>query len=195
MTARPTLVLGIHDLSRRPGTMRELDLEVSAPADLTNEVVGVPAGEPMQVTGRLDSVIEGVLASGTITAPLRGECVRCLGPVSREIHAEFSELFAYPGAVERDPQDEEAEDILEVIGEEIDLEQTVRDAVGLELPFQPLCRPDCQGLCPQCGKDLNTDPHEHDNIDIRWAALVDALNTDESEEPDEGAADGDSATQ
>ena len=60
------------------------------------------------------------------------------------------------------------------MGDLIDLEPVLRDAVVLELPFQPLCRPDCAGLCPQCGANLNDDPgHEHrpDN-DPRWDALL-----------------------
>lgn len=56
----------------------------------------------------------------------------------------------------------------------IDLEPILRDAVVLELPFTPLCRPDCAGLCPECGADLNRDPdHGHaEPIDPRWAGLI-----------------------
>ena len=54
-----------------------------------------------------------------------------------------------------------------------------RDAIALELPDQILCRPDCAGLCPVCGKDLNVEPHEHleRDPDPRWAALEELRDT------------------
>jgi uncharacterized protein len=56
----------------------------------------------------------------------------------------------------------------------LDLEPTLRDAVVLALPLQPLCQPDCEGLCIECGANLNDNPgHKHDVIDARWAALAD----------------------
>jgi len=99
---------------------------------------------------------------------LRGECVRCLSPVEDRIEVDLQELFVYPGS---DATEEEAS---RLEGDLLDLEPVLRDAVVLDLPFQPLCRPDCAGLCPQCGANLNDDPdHQHraDN-DPRWDALL-----------------------
>jgi len=61
-----------------------------------------------------------------------------------------------------------------VQSELIDLEPVLRDAIVLELPFQPVCRPDCRGLCPDCGLDLNSvDEHDHDDaVDLRWSKLT-----------------------
>jgi uncharacterized protein len=57
--------------------------------------------------------------------------------------------------------------------DQLDLSAWARDALVLGLPAQILCRPDCAGLCPVCGKDLNVEPHEHEEerVDDRWAAL------------------------
>lgn len=194
METRSPFVLGIHDIARRPGTSRTYEVELVAPADLAIEVVRVPEGATIAMDVRLDSVVEGIFASGDLTAPTAGECVRCLSPISGEVTPSFAELFAYPGAIERDPQDEDAEDIFEVSGEEIDIEQVVRDAVVLALPFQPLCKPDCLGLCPQCGIDLNSAPadHHHEVIDARWADLVAAFGEPSREATDE-AGDGEAA--
>lgn len=188
MDTRSPFVVGIHDVMRRPGTMRTLELEAPAPADLAIEVIGVPEGAPIQVELRLDSVVEGILVTGRVQAPLAGECVRCLNQLSDAADVTFTELFAYPGALEIDPDDEDADEVYEVSGENLDVEQAVRDAVVLALPFQPYCRPDCLGLCPECGVDLNEAPadHGHDVIDARWAALVSALD------PSEDSADAES---
>ena len=83
----------------------------------------------------------------------------------------------------------EEDEVGRVIDDRIDLQQFVIDAVGLELPFVPVCRPDCPGLCPECGVLLANDPgHHHDNIDPRWARLVDMLS-DDSGEPDSPRGD------
>ena len=76
-------------------------------------------------------------------------------------------------------------------GDLVDLEPLLRDAVVLSLPFQPLCREDCPGLCTECGARLADDPgHQHeDAIDPRWAALRGLTQTDDdsrtSGEPEE----------
>jgi uncharacterized protein len=60
-----------------------------------------------------------------------------------------------------------------LVDDRIDLSAWARDALILALPDKILCRPDCAGLCPVCGRDLNTEPHVHEEVDAdpRWAAL------------------------
>lgn len=168
---RSPLVVNTHDLGRRPGVMRELTLSAPAPADLGVELIGVPTGSPVDFQLRLESVMEGVLVSGVATVDLAGECSRCLGPVEDQLEVPLQELYLYP---ERDGEDEAAR----LDGELLDLEPVLRDAVVLALPFQPVCRPDCPGLCSECGAALADDPgHTHDDeIDPRWAALVGISN-------------------
>ena len=76
MQSRSPLVIGTHDLARRPGAMRTLELEVPAPSELSIEVIGVPEGAPLALDLRLESVLEGVLVTAQVHAPLVGECVR-----------------------------------------------------------------------------------------------------------------------
>ena len=80
------------------------------------------------------------------------------------------------------------EEVHELQGEHLDLEPVLRDAVVPALPFQPVCRPDCPGLCPQCGARLADEPdHGHEDVDPRWAALRDLnrdSNTDLTDRPD-----------
>jgi uncharacterized protein len=172
---RSPYVVNTHDLGRRPGSMRTLELSAPAPADLGTELLGVPEGSPVNIELRLEAVMEGVLASGRARASLAGECARCLEPFDDEIDVEFQELYVYP---ESDAEDDEAR---RLDGELLDLEPAIRDAVVLALPFQPLCQADCEGLCPECGVRLLDDPgHAHDEgVDPRWAALS-ALRTDKT---------------
>lgn len=165
---RSGLVLDTHDLARRAGELREVRTTVEAPADLGIAVIGVPEGSPLELDLRLEAVVEGVLITGTAYAQLAGECVRCLTPLTDEVEVDVQELFTYP---ESEATDEEASHL---DGEYADLEPVLRDAIVLELPFQPVCRPDCRGLCPECGVDLNTvTDHTHsDPVDPRWASLA-----------------------
>ena len=154
--------------------MRVDSRTVPAPAHLGVEVLGVASGSPLELDLRLESVVEGVLVSGTVSGAASGECVRCLDPVTTSVVVDLQELYAYPGARPGPEPDEDpaAEPLAEMSGDLVDIEPAVRDAVVLALPLQPLCRDDCPGLCPTCGARFADDPdHAHDVVDERWAAL------------------------
>jgi len=173
---RSPLVLDTKEVGRRPGSMAELVREVGAPADFGTEVLRVAEGEPLDVDVRLESVVEGVLVTGSVRGTATGACVRCLDPVSHDVDARFQELFAYAdrNAHHQEVGDEDAAEEYLIEDGLIDLEPVLRDAVVPALPFQPVCRPDCPGLCSECGMRLEEDPdHAHDVIDPRWAALTD----------------------
>ena len=161
------LVLDVLELGRGPGTMREVQRTVPAPADLGIEVIGVPQDSDIELDLRMEDVGDGVLVSGTATAQLNGECVRCLKELGERTPFAIQEMFFNPGQ-------EVEEDESQIQDDLIDLEETLRHSVVLELPFKPLCREDCRGLCSQCGTDLNEDPeHEHAaNVDARWEELA-----------------------
>lgn len=164
MTSGP-FVFDTQVLGRRPGTEKSYELVLDAPADLGLDVFGVPEGSPIELELRLEAVMDGVLASGVAAVHAVGECVRCLEPVEEDVDVDFQELYFYEGA---------GEDELAVEDEMIDLEPVLRDAVVLALPHNPLCDPDCPGLCPDCGFRLADDPdHTHgDAIDPRWSTLT-----------------------
>jgi uncharacterized protein len=159
-------VLDLRELGRRPGSMQTVSSREPAPNDLAIEVIGVPPGAELELDLRLESVVEGVLVSGTVRALANGECARCLEPLEHALTADIQELYAYPG---HDPEEPWAV----VRGDAIDLEPAIRDAVVLALPLAPLCQPDCPGLCVICGARLLDDPeHGHDQLDPRWAGLA-----------------------
>ena len=165
------LVLDTHALNRRPGSMLEKTLTVPAPDDLGGEMVGVPKDADLELDLRFESVMEGVLVSGTAHLPLTGECARCLDDLASSMEVEFQELFVYVDS--RRSGEEAGEDEYRLDGDLLDLEPVLRDAVVLALPLSPLCREDCPGLCSECGERLaDAGPdHRHDVADPRWAAL------------------------
>ncbi|WP_093257338.1 YceD family protein [Thermostaphylospora chromogena] len=163
---RAPWVISTHELGRRPGSMREMDLRLPAPEDLGVDMIGVPKGADVELDIRLEAVMEGVLVTGTARAPLRGECARCLDPVTSDVEVAFQELFFYSA-------EDAGEDDQVLDGFLLDLEPAFRDATVLALPLSPVCRDDCQGLCAECGARLaDAGPdHGHEKFDVRWAAL------------------------
>jgi uncharacterized protein len=171
---RAPLVLDTRELGRRPGSQRKMSFSAEAPADLGIEVLGVPEGSTIDIDLRLEAVMEGVLATGTAHVELEGECVRCLEPIGDTLQVDLHELFVYDDSGHGARGDDLDDEVSRLEGDLIDLEPLLRDAVVLALPFQPLCRDDCPGLCIECGARLADDPdHRHDApVDPRWAALT-----------------------
>ena len=147
--------------------------------DLGTELAALSEDTPITGELTLESLDEGILASGRLDGSLSLRCARCLKEFEQGFSIEFRELFA------PFPHEDSDEYPLDPDGF-LDPDQMVRDAIGVELPFAPVCRPDCRGLCARCGGDLNlgectcTDPE----TDPRWdglEALLDELNRSTSE--------------
>ena len=162
--------IDVRDLLRQPGTSREVHLR-GAPEDLGTELARVEPDEPPEADLLLESVVEGILVSGTLRGSMHLRCARCLKDFTAPFDIEVSEMFV----VDPDPEGDQYP--LDPEGF-VDPEQLVRDTVGLELPFSPLHSPDCQGLCPVCGGDRNLGecPGDHPQTDARWSALDQVLD-------------------
>lgn len=155
--------------------MRRYHRDAPLPAALGMDVIGIAAADVVSVDVRLESVMEGVLVSGTASAPITGQCARCLDPLADSLEVELTELFAYPDSATDASTD--PDEVSRVVDGLVDLEPVVRDALLLALPSAPLCAENCPGLCPGCGgkwAELGTD-HRHETIDPRWAALTTGL--------------------
>ena len=193
MSKSRTFLFNTHDLPRRPGEMREYAIDLPAPERIGIDVIGVAEDQGIHIAMRLESVSEGILVSAQVSTVAEGECMRCLDPVEMPISRSFQELYRYEPekaytkaqrrAVEASDDLDEDEDFM-VEGEVINLEAPVRDAIVLALPLNPLCAPDCPGLCPRCGVKWNLlEPdHLHDLKDPRWSSLTDLFDDPQPEE-------------
>jgi len=162
-------LLSLHDLRRTPGSRGEFAFEAAFADTIVTGLTTWPAGRPVAVTGALESAGDGVLVTARAAVRLDAQCSRCLVPFAQDVVVDLTELYVYPEhALEYDD-----EDVSLIEAASVDLAGPVRDAVILEQPLIPLCRPDCRGLC-QCGADLNADPqHDHGGVhDARWSALA-----------------------
>jgi uncharacterized protein len=195
---RGALVFDMRTLGRQAGSARTQQLTVPAPDDLRLELARVPVGADIHLDLRFEAVTEGVLVTGSATAPLAGECARCLAPLASTVTARFTELYLYDEPhrqhdkhdkhdkhehgkqdsrgwffAESSEQDDE-EEFYYLDGDLLDLEPALRDTVVLALPMSPLCREDCPGLCVECGvplADAGPDHRHEDAPDPRWAGL------------------------
>lgn len=174
----PTIV-DVSRLSRQPGSMLEVAREFPAPADLVLALARVPEGSAIDVDVTLESVVEGIWVSGTADVEVTAECSRCLDPIAWNESVALEQMFRYPSTDARGAiieTDEDDTDTPVVIDDTIDLEGPLRDAVVLALPIAPLCSPDCQGICPECGERIDDAPHDHPVNDPRWSALESLLD-------------------
>ena len=171
-------VLDVHDF-RRAGEFKRLQRQIVLSDPPANPVVAVPPDSPLDVQLLLESVIDGVLVTGEIEYPMRGQCSRCLEPVEGIGQTEFSQLYLWSA-----PEIADSEPLPLVEQGFIDITSEVRDAIGLDLPLAPVCSQECPGLCPRCGVRLaEVTEHRHDDVDPRWAALGELqFDTDDTAE-------------
>jgi DUF177 domain-containing protein len=156
-------------LRRNVGERRE-EHRVGPLGELRVAGSSVSEGADVAVDVVLTSVSGGIEVAGTVRAPWEGDCRRCLQPICSELVTEVREMYRPPGT---DGGGEPDEETYELGSDSLDLAPLARDAVLLELPLAPLCRPDCAGLCPTCGADRNTTDCDCDGevVDPRWSAL------------------------
>lgn len=161
-------------LQEAPGAVREVafrDRYLSLGPDV--ELAG-----PIDGTIRLQRTNRGILLRGTVAAPLRRTCARCLDPYVETVHLELAEEFLPTVDPQRGvplPAPAEDEEALAIDAQhQIDLTPVLRDELVLTEPMHPLCRPDCPGLCPGCGRhlDVGTCSCAADEPDPRLAALA-----------------------
>lgn len=143
------LLVNAAELLRRQGTQKDYALDVAL-ADL--DVIDDPrfdADAEVAVHLRLESMSDGIMVDGEVRVAWHGTCRRCLEPTGGVSISEVHELYQRSITVP---------DAFEIVGEQLDLRSIARELVLLDTPSTPLCRPDCAGLCPTCGANLNDSP-------------------------------------
>jgi DUF177 domain-containing protein len=150
----------------RPGEEHREALELELPAFELGGQRYVPVPETVGAGLAITRALTGTVFTLELTARLHGPCYRCLGDAVLELPIRVREYQ------DSSPDDEELQSPY-VAENRLDLSSWARDAIALALPDKILCRPDCAGLCPDCGKNLNDEPHGHEveTSDPRWAVL------------------------
>ena len=167
------LVIDTLGWGRTPGTERTEARTIEAPADLGHDVYGVPEGSPIDLELRFESLVDGVLVTGTASAHASGECVRCLEPIEKDFTVDIQELYLF---------EDESEEEYALEDDLIDLEPVLREMVMTSLPRDPSCGPECPGFPPGSGAELADDPDHADGpVDPRWSALQGLTNTEPEE--------------
>jgi uncharacterized protein len=173
----PALAADVRELLHKPGAHKHV--VVRAPLeDLATPVASVPPARPVTVDVEIESVVEGLLVTGTVSATAVVSCVRCLRQFDQEPEVQVRELFALEPAAGED------EGYAVLPDDRLPLDTMARDALVLGFPASPLHSPDCAGLCPVCGADRNSDGPvrarladcghgDPEPIDPRWAGLAD----------------------
>ena len=158
----------LRQVKLRPGEQfrdgQEVELE---PLELGGQRY-VPIPESPEAALTLTRLSSGLMLELEFDVRLVGPCVRCLGDAGLDIAVSDRQYQA------TNPEDDEELRTPYLQDDRLDLSAWARDAVALALPDQILCRPDCAGLCPVCGRDLNVEPHKHEEEggDERWAKLA-----------------------
>jgi uncharacterized protein len=165
--AAPALAVNVRELLKQPGAHKHVVQRGPLP-DMATPVARVEPDAPVTVDAEVESVVEGLLVTGQVTAPAKLQCARCLRTIDQEINVDVRELFAF------DPREAEDDGYAVLPDDRLPLDALARDAIVLAFPAAPLCRPDCAGLCQQCGADLNVTDcgHPREAVDLRWVALA-----------------------
>jgi uncharacterized protein len=176
------MFLDIKDLEIRP-----LEFEEAFPAEAIDLGSEARMRSPLKTSGRAElveehhgkhQIIKDIRLRGHLSTGLELQCARCLEPVKQDVSRDFELLYrplgADAGRDELSVTDAEAE-IGYYQNDGLLLEDVLREQVLLALPLKVTCRPDCKGLCPQCGKNLNQEQCScsKEVEDPRWAALKD----------------------
>jgi len=158
------LLVNAAELLRRPGSEKDLEVEVPL-ADLAiDEPARFAADAEVKVHLHLEAMSDGIVVTGSVSVPWHGTCRRCLVDTAGVSVSDVHELYQ---RTLTDP------DAFEIVGDQLDLRPVARELVLLDAPATPLCRPDCAGLCPTCGVDRNLTACEctPPPADPRWSAL------------------------
>lgn len=167
MAGRPALLVNAAELLRDPGNRKHVS-DVVPPADIDAESPAITGDVAVEVD--LESTVDDIGLSGTIGVPWTGHCRRCLKPLTETLTIDVAERYA---EASENGSFGPADDAFPIERGQIDLRPMVREEVLLAVDEARLCRPDCPGLCPVCGKDVSVEPCDCDStlVDDRWAVL------------------------
>ena len=168
--------INVAPLLKQPiGAQAEYELTES-PIDPRGESAGLIEAGATSIDAQIIATHTnpGAYLEGDARATIAEHCSRCLQPIETPIETHFAEqYYSTIDVVSGDPKDSPPRDAKRIGSDlKIDLTPLLREELILATPLAPLCKPDCKGLCLECGRDLNDDPHDHEApADERWSKL------------------------
>ena len=167
--------INVAPLLKQPvGAQTDFDVSES-PIDPRGENAGLTEAGATSIDAEITATHTnpGAYLEGDARATIAEQCSRCLRPIETPVQTHFAEQYYSTIDVESgDPKEAPPRDAKRIGSDfKIDLTPLLREELILATPLAPLCRPDCKGLCPLCGRDLNDDPHDHETVDERWSKL------------------------
>lgn len=173
---RRPFVIPVHDLLTKAVLTKRFD--TSGPvAPIFNEASALRPGVDVEISVSIAATGDcDLLATGVVSFEFEAQCSRCLRQIKDRLASDFEEAVA-------GNETQRTDGGLWVENDAVDFLSLVNELVALELPFAPLCDPDCRGICSQCGVDLNQESCDcsTEHIDPRWDALS-ALTFEDSSE-------------
>lgn len=163
--------IDVREIKRSHGLSRQVRFESEGPLE------GLQLAAPVVADLKLTNVGSRVLVTGSLESAVRLECSRCAADYVQPLDVEVDEQFLPHDSPEAPSAEEVEPEQLNVFtyeNEQIELDEVIRQNLVASLPFKPLCAEDCQGLCSQCGANLNETPCQcevEEPVDPRWAAL------------------------
>ena len=157
----------LRSIRLRPGEEHREEQEVALEPLWLGGQRYLPVPEKVRAELAIAKASSGTVFELRFQTRLHGPCYRCLADAVVDVEIAGREYQA------TSPEGADELETPYVENDQLDLTAWARDALVLELPDKILCRPDCAGLCPVCGRDLNVEPHVHEEVEVdsRWAAL------------------------
>jgi uncharacterized protein len=168
--------INVAPLLKQPvGAQAEYEL-TEAPIDPRGENGGLTEAGATSIEAEIVATHTnpGAYLEGDARATISELCSRCLKPIETPVESHFAEqYYSTIDVMSGDAKDTPPTDTKRIGSDfKIDLTPLLREELILATPLAPLCKPDCKGLCLECGRDQNEDPHDHDApVDDRWSKL------------------------
>ena len=130
------------------------EISFDYPLTIEEDFYGVTFPKPVRVLGTIKNRAGYIALHARAEAVYETVCDRCLIPIVKDLTLEYEKGVALSNTLENEDND----DYLIAVDRQLDLDEPMREAIILDFPTKHLCREDCKGLCPKCGKDLNEGP-------------------------------------
>lgn len=171
---KPIFMVDLSSIKETPGLSLDINGQLALPALSWEGERLIEFINPWQIELTIVNVKRGYRVSGKLSGSYRLDCDRCLEKFQANLRTELEGLFLLEQAAKAQALEEEEEEATMIAGDQLDLSVTIMEAISLQVPLKMLCSPNCRGLCPACGTNLNSNPCDcqTESLDPRLATLL-----------------------